>query len=102
LSENISRRTAIFEAPRPIRPHPSQGPFIPLSEQLDRVVINPSRGAPIEGWSFIFYPILHLLNIRSLFPVPSAAYLEEKIERQKMPSVKSKPVPANYLCEQNT
>jgi len=39
-----------FEAPRPIRPHPSQGPFLPILDHR----INPSHVtlAPVGGESF--------------------------------------------------
>lgn len=80
-TRTVSASVREVEAPRPIRPHPSQGPFIPLSDPLDRVIINPSRGAAIE--------------------VPSAAFLEEKIERQRMDSAKSKPSATNYMSQQD-
>ncbi|PPQ78732.1 hypothetical protein CVT25_010735 [Psilocybe cyanescens] len=59
------------EAPRPIRPHPSQGAYIPILEHRERAIIDPSR-APIS--------------------VPSAQYLEAQI--RNLPAAPA-PAPAH-------
>ena len=77
LSIQLQRLFSKFEAPRPIRPHPSQGPFLPTLDHRT----NPSHVAlvPVGGESFPYHQ--QPLGF-DLHPVPSAAFLEEQLRRQ--------------------
>jgi len=77
----VSTPVRDVEAPRPIRPHPSQGPFIPVTEQVDRIRIDPSRGA------------------LALVGVPSAAYLEEQLRRDRPELAKYPSAPAKMISD---
>ncbi|KAF9527509.1 hypothetical protein CPB83DRAFT_387978 [Crepidotus variabilis] len=74
-------RDVSVEAPRPIRPHPSQGPIVPVTEHADRIYIDPSRTglAPVG--------------------VPSAAYLEEQLRRERPDLVKYLPPSSKHSVE---
>ncbi|KAH9480696.1 hypothetical protein JR316_0007296 [Psilocybe cubensis] len=81
VSVSRSRRTPVdtsrarvsssghVEAPRPIRPHPSQGAYLPILDHRDRDVIDPTR-KPISVPSAQYLEA----QIRNLPPTPAVAH----------------------------
>ncbi|CAA7262852.1 unnamed protein product [Cyclocybe aegerita] len=78
-TRTVSTPARHVEAPRPIRPHPSQGPFIPfMGGASDRIRIDSSQALAPVG-------------------VPSAQFLEEQIRRERPESMKPHKAPPAKL-----
>lgn len=75
----VSTPVRHVEAPRPIRPHPSQGPFIPVLDHKDRIKADLSHAA--------LAPV----------GVPSAAYLEEQLRSSRSVRRTAPPPPNNMI-----